>query len=406
MKGEKQLEGRSLKVVDSNTTFFGKLGKTLSRLVIPTKIGINGIVINMKRNNLLKSYDALKIAKESKNEDKIKVADNKNQEAYSLYLEAIDKHIMDSVYKKVKMNIASDFEKDAMGDYYKITNLKESEYTEYKYQKQKYLLELDYESLKLNSKDKVLLKYEPFYIEQMDSLYKNIIKNYSVKLAEVSRRTANKNEVYEKIFAILDEYRTKVLYIKIKGKDNELEKKLGSDLPRIEQFEIGELDRKDTIEKNMLLLKMSRCLFTHSLPLVAVEQCYNKLLIDARKTIVEINDDKTKMEAYNVLLDLLESYEIKLLSSKIYWENIDEREDYKRFLKKYEKNENSRNREIMLLKREIKKIPEDEENEKILRFYKNRLIIFGAMRNIKNKCNTVAKMSRRRKIINERISTN
>ena len=59
---------------------------------------------------------------------------------------------MDTVYKKVKTNTASAFEKDAMGNYYKITTLKEKEYTEYKYQKQKYLIELDYESLKLNDK--------------------------------------------------------------------------------------------------------------------------------------------------------------------------------------------------------------------------------------------------------------
>ena len=56
MKGEKRLEERSLKVVDSNKTFFGKLSKTLSKIIIPTKIGINGFVINLKRNNLLKNY--------------------------------------------------------------------------------------------------------------------------------------------------------------------------------------------------------------------------------------------------------------------------------------------------------------------------------------------------------------
>ena len=58
IKGGKNLEERSLKVVDSNKTFFGKLGNTLSKIIIPTKIGINGFVINMKRNNLLKAYDA------------------------------------------------------------------------------------------------------------------------------------------------------------------------------------------------------------------------------------------------------------------------------------------------------------------------------------------------------------
>ena len=122
------MEERSLKVVDSNKTFFGKLSKTLSKIMIPTKIGINGIVINLKRNNLLKTYDAKN--SNNINEEKKKVLDSKYQEAYSLYLEAIDKYIMDTVYKKVKTEVASDFEKEAMGNYYKVTILKEKEYIE------------------------------------------------------------------------------------------------------------------------------------------------------------------------------------------------------------------------------------------------------------------------------------
>ena len=140
------MEERSLKVVDSNKTFFGKLSKTLSKIIIPTKIGINGIVINLKRNNMLKAYEVLNNPKNS-DVDKQKILSKKYKEAYSLYLEAIDKYIMDTVYKKVKTNTASAFEKDAMGNYYKITTLKEKEYTEYKYQKQKYLIELDYDPL-------------------------------------------------------------------------------------------------------------------------------------------------------------------------------------------------------------------------------------------------------------------
>ena len=190
MKGEIELEERSLKVVDSNKTFFGKLSKTLSKIIIPTKIGINGFVINLKRNNLLKAYEIMNNLKTSE-EEKKKAISSKYQEAYSLYLEAIDKHIMDTVYKKVKTNTASEFEKEAMGNYYKITTLKSTDYIEYKYQKQKYLIELDYESLKMNAKNKILEKYKDFYITQMDTFYKGILKNYSVKLAECSRRINN-----------------------------------------------------------------------------------------------------------------------------------------------------------------------------------------------------------------------
>ena len=389
------MEERSLKVVDSNKTFFGKLGKTLSQIMIPTKIGINGIVINMKRSNLLKAYEANN-DKNKLSEEKKKALESKYQEAYTLYLEAIDKYIMDSVYKKVKTGTASEFEKEAMGNYYKITTLKENEYIEYKYQKQKYLIELDYESLKLNEKDKILERYKKFYISQMDSFYKGILKNYSVKLAESSKRTV-KTDVYSKIFNLIDEYRKKILYLKLEKNENGLEEKVGADVQRVEQFEIGTLDAKDQIERNMLLLGISRQIFTHSLPLVAVEQCYDKLLKDLRKIIAQTKNEKEKMEAYNLLLDLLETYNIKLLSVKIYWENADERDNYKRFLQEYEKTETAKAKEILFLKREIMTL-DNKENEEIIKFYKKRLINFGVMKNLKNKCTTSPKYTRSRKL--------
>lgn len=393
MKGEKRLEERSLKVVDSNKTFFGKLSKTLSKIIIPTKIGINGFVINLKRNNLLKAYEIMSNSKTS-DEEKKKVISSKYQEAYSLYLEAIDKHIMDTVYKKVKTNTASEFEKEAMGNYYKITTLKSTDYVEYKYQKQKYLIELDYESLKLNTKSKSLERYKEFYLTQMDTFYKGILKNYSVKLAECSRRINTNVDVYNKIFDVLSEYVSKILYIKMQDENSLIEEKIGNEIHRLDQFEIGELDAKDYIEKNMILLGISRQVFTHSLPLVAAEQCYNKLLNDTRKLIVRTTDEKVKMETYNLLLDLLEAYDIKLLSGKVYWEKIDEREKYKRFYAEYEKAETSREKEILFLKREISILDSNEENKEIIQFYKNRLISYGVMKSLKNNCRTSNKFTK------------
>ena len=380
---EDVMEERSLKVVDSNKTFFGKLGNTLSKIIIPTKIGINGFVINMKRNNLLKAYDAY-YGYDDDNEDKKKVLNNRYQEAFSLYLEAIDKHIMDSVYKKVKMNTASEFEKKAMGDYYTITQLKENEYIEYKYRKQKYLIELDYESLKLNEREKVLAKYIDFYLFQMDGFYKGILKNYSVKLAETSKFAKEKKvDIYNKIFDTLDEYVQKILPIKFE-EDSDLKAKVDHEYQRLEQFAIGELSQRDYVEKNTLLLSISRQIFIHSLPLVAAEECYEKLLEDIRKIIVKTENEKEKMESYNVLLDLLENYNIKLLSNKVYWEKSEDRNLYKKFWEKYQKTEDSNGKEVLFLKRELKVLPNNEDNEKIIKFYKERLVGFGVMKNIKN----------------------
>ena len=342
---------RSLRVVDSNKTFFGKLSNTLSKIMIPTKIGINGLVINLKRNNLIKVYEAKTNFKDNIEDDSKKQAiTDKYQESYSLYLEAIDKYIMDSIYKKVKNNTASEFEKQAMGDYYKITVLKENEYIEYKYRKQKYLIELDYESLKMNSKEKTLRKYKEFYISQMDNFYKGILKNYSVKLADTSKYSSNsKEDVYNKIFETLEEYVDKILPLKIEDDTTNILARIGRDYHRLDQFDIGKLDKKDYVEKNMLLLGISRQIFTHSLPLVATEQCYIKL------------------------------------STKVYWERTEEREKYKKFYEKYQKAETAKEKEILFLKREIDSV---KNNAEIVQFYKNRLISYGVMKRLKSHCRT------------------
>ena len=129
------MEDRSLKVLSPNTTFFGKITNTLGKLFTPTKLGFNGILISMKRNNVIKYYDIYKKLENESDSSKKGQAQERYDESYTLYLESIDKYIMDSVYKKVKMGNATVFESEALSKYYNIVNLKEDEYLEYKYRK-------------------------------------------------------------------------------------------------------------------------------------------------------------------------------------------------------------------------------------------------------------------------------
>lgn len=86
---------------------------------------------------------------------------------------------------------------------------------EYKYRKQKYLIELDYESLKISSKDKVLNRYNKFYISKMDSLYKAILKNYSIKLADTTNiYDSSKDWIYTKNILYIRRIHTKYINIK------------------------------------------------------------------------------------------------------------------------------------------------------------------------------------------------
>ena len=191
------MEERSLRVY-ADKTFFTKITNTITKMLIPTKIGINGMLISMKRNNVLKTYEAFVESQNEEDANKKELIQKKYEDTYSLYLEAIDKHIMDSIYKKVKNDTATMFEKNALSKYYEVIHIKETEYLEYKYRKQKYLLELDYETIKELDKPKIMGKYKPFYTTKMDSLYKGLLKHFSIKLAD-NLTAQNKDVIYEKI---------------------------------------------------------------------------------------------------------------------------------------------------------------------------------------------------------------
>lgn len=381
------MEERSLKVVQPNTTFFNKISSTLSKLFIPTKIGLNGMLISMKRNNVIKYYEAYKKQETSNDVAKKDSAFNRFEESYTLYLESIDKFIMDSVYKKVKNGSATVYERDALSNYYNIVHLKENEYLEYKYRKQKFLLELDFENFKSSGKEKNIEKYKSLYVEKMNNLYKGILKNYSVKLAD-GLKSADTGLVtlYKNIFDTLEEYIKKVLPIKLEiDKDNENYSSILAGYEEYEKFSVGKLDEKEFLEKNMILLGLSRVLFTHSLPLVAAEQCYNKLLKDVRSLIVTSKNEKKQEEVYQMLIKLIEDYNVKLLSTKVYWDNSADRESYKKFWAKYSKAKNQDEKEIISLQRELSQIENKGEKNLVLRkFYKNKLVELGVMRSFRD----------------------
>ena len=48
------MEQRSLRVVETDKTFFSKLSSTISKILIPTRVGLNGVMISIKRNSLIK----------------------------------------------------------------------------------------------------------------------------------------------------------------------------------------------------------------------------------------------------------------------------------------------------------------------------------------------------------------
>ena len=383
------MEERSLRIYDSEKTFFSKITNTISKLFIPTKIGINGMLISIKRNNILKAYENLHSAKDQEKKDALS---KKLDDAYALYLEAIDKYIMDSIYKKVRNDVATEFEKEALSQYYVVTHLKETNYTEYKYRKQLYLIGLDYQNV-LTEKEKLVERYKRFYCTETESLYKGLLKHYSIRLAD-NITDAEKQDVYDKIFKVLEEYISNILPIKFEVEQNETYKDILDEFDNFDRFSVGKLDQNDVIEKNLILLGLSRKLFTHSLPLVVAEQCYVKLLKDARSLIVDTKVLRKQEKAYSLLIRIIEEYNVKLLSTKIYWEKPAQREEYKKFWEKYKKveelkdkdyDEYIKQKEILFIRSDLEKVSTNENKYfKIIAFYKNKLVELGVMRNLRN----------------------
>ena len=388
----KNMVEKSLRITGTDKTFFNKISKTLTKILIPTKIGINGMLISIKRNNLLKAFEAYKSNDKNYNEDEL---EKKYDSSYESYLESLDKYVMDSIYKKVKNNTATEFEKNALSKYYEVTSLKESEYIEYKYRKQKYLIELDYEGIKVGTKEKILERYNKFYISKMDTLYKSILKNYSIKVADNTNVYDSAKEwIYTKIFYTLEEYIQNILSLKIETKYDENLKDIISEYEKYETYTVGKLDTRDGIEKNMVLLGISRKLFTHSLPLIVAEQCYEKLLKDARILVQDTKIAVKREKAYSMLINLIEDYNIKLLSTKVYWESVKERDEYKKFWNQYKEIsklketdfiEYVKQKEILFIKNDMEKLKEQKTDySKIMKYYKRKLADYGVMKQIKN----------------------
>ena len=355
----------SLRIYDTKRTFFSKIGSTFSKIFEPTREGINNLIINSKRNNVLKGFKACQNVKDQKKA----IADRNFEMYYSLYMDAIDDLIINTIYKKVRNNVASEFEKDAMGRYYNIIHLKEDDDVEFRLRKQQYLLSLDFDIVKNTKKQKVYDEYLNFYINQQDILYKKLLKQYSMKMTEkvdINRKI----ELYDKIFEVLDEYVRNIVSLK-KSNDEDIAKLYSM----YETYEVGKLDQVDSLDKRMILIAMSRKLFTHSLPLVI-----------ARK----------RENAYQLLLKAMEQYVDRLLAVKMYWNSDSDRNFFVEFGVKRKEIDNLRNtdhnlydmkRQILFIKADMKFLKKyGEKYYRIIKFYKSKLAELGNVKCISNSC--------------------
>lgn len=375
------MEQRSLRVVETDKTFFSKLSSTISKILIPTRVGLNGVMISIKRNSLIKAYNNY-LEKGTEENSK------KYEDSYALYLEAIDKYIMDSLYKKVKSNTATNFERDAIAKYYFVVSLKNKNYLEYKYKKQEYLLRIDYETVSNMKNQKVVNNYKNFYVAKMDTLYKGLLKNYSVAISDDVHQDSE--EAYKKIFETLEKYIMEVLPIKIEFGDDTAKEEYEEFL----HTTVGKLDERDKIMQKVELLGVSRKIFIHSLPLAATERCYMYLLKQVRNIIKDSKNETKRERAYETLFEVMEDYNVKILSTKVYWDRPEERQAYKKFWEKYEKAKDDANKkQILLLKQDLKELKKlRKENIAIIELHKQKLTKMGVIKTIGTSAKTYKRM--------------
>lgn len=375
------MEQRSLRVVETDKTFFSKLSSTISKILIPTRVGLNGVMISIKRNSLIKAYNNY-LEKETEENSK------KYEDSYALYLEAIDKYIMDSLYKKVKSNTATNFERDAIAKYYFVVSLKNKNYLEYKYKKQEYLLRIDYETVSNMKNQKVVNNYKNFYVAKMDTLYKGLLKNYSVAISDDVHQDSE--EAYKKIFDTLEKYIMEILPIKIEFGDDTAKEEYEEFL----HTTVGKLDERDKIMQKVEFLGVSRKIFIHSLPLAATEKCYNQILKQVRTLIVNSKNETKREQAYETLFEVMEDYNVKILSTKVYWDRPEERQAYKKFWEKYEKAKDDANKkQILLLKQDLKELKKlRRENIAIIDLHKQKLTKMGVIKTIGTSAKTYKRM--------------
>lgn len=378
-------EVQNMALAKQNFNFTKRITQAFDLFLLPAKISFNSFQINIKRKKMMKAYDNyLKIEKISDPEKKEKYT-KKYSETYIAYLESIDKNIMDSIYKKLKLSKASKYEKRVLSDYHKIASLKGEDYIDYKLRKQRYLLDLDYNNMKENNASQLTKEYKKLYIEKQDKLYKGILKNYSIKLADDRKyQKATKLEVYLNVFKTIEEYLNKIIPIKFEIDGKNKYKKIMKEYEKYTTFLVGKLDEKAFLEKNMTLLSISRNLFTHSLPLVVAEQCYEKLLKDTRYLLVNSSNENKRKKTFDMLYMLVEEYNVKLLSVKIYWEDKKERQACKNFLDAYLNAKDKREKEIYILLEELRRLAGDNsvKMKQLKKIYKSRLSELGVMQSI------------------------
>ena len=110
-----------------------------------------------------------------------------------------------------------------------------------------------------------------------------------------------------------------------------------------------------------------------------------------------------------MLINLIEDYNVKLLSTKVYWETPKQREAYKKFWNQYKEIsklketdfiEYVKQKEILFIKDDMKKLNQGKTDySKLQKYYKRKLVDYGVLKEIRNSYKSVGKYIKQKEVV-------
>ena len=367
---------------------FGRAINNLNKMLYSPSGSFFNLAINSKRNNVVKNFLLTDDMAKATNEKKRTQMISKYEKVYDSYLNMLESYITETIYNKAKKKVTSIKENKLLSDYYEVIALKSSDFVEYKYRRQTLLLEMDWDII-LSTKSNIFVeKYKKFYLSVVSQLYKSLMRHYAINLTDA---TKDKQQTYTHIYNLIEDYIKVILPYE---EETETSKRI-IDVYKNQITTVDTYNKKSysEIKRNMLLLELSKYIFAYSLPMVAMDQCYLELISASRIALMNAYLDADKFEVYQLLLDLMESYNINVLSKKIYWNTDLEKEEYKKFWDKYSEfkkleridyAEYIRLREVHFIMNDLQKIKGDKNLEEVRKYYRERMKQQKGFRVLKN----------------------
>lgn len=368
---------------------FGKAINNLNKILYSPSGSFFNIAINSKRNTVVKNFLLSENFEKASSEKKRNQLMTRYEKAYDTYLNMLESYITETVYNKSKKKVSSVKENKLLSNYYEVINLKSTDFVEYKYRRQTLLLEMDWDIILATKANNFVEKYKKFYISVVEQLYKSMMRHYAINLTDA---TKDKQQTYSNIYNLIEDYIKVILPYQ---EETETTKRI-MEIYKKQIVTVDTYNKKaySEIKRRMLLLEISKYLFMYSLPMIAMDQCYQELITNARVALMNAYLDADKFEVYQLLLDLFESYNVNVLSKKIYWETDMEKEEYMKFWSKYTEfkkleridyAEYVRLREIHFVMDDMQKIKDDKKYDEVRDYYRVRMKQQKGFRRLSNK---------------------